>query len=189
MINKKMMFCILLLSTQLLYLGGCADQESAVYFESASQNEGESVIEDSVGEPTSCYVYICGEVVSPGVYELPEGARICDVMEAAGGLTQEAAVEGINQAQKVSDGEMIRIPNAQEAAERQSAQQQDPRLDINTATEEQLKNLPGIGQAKAESIVAYREEHGAFTKIEELMNISGIKEGVFDKIKDSIRVD
>lgn len=167
-------------------------KENAVYLESDTQEEyGETASEASVCQPASCYVYICGAVAEPGVYEVPEGGRICDALELAGGLTAEAEPTALNQAQTVEDGQMIRVPTREEARLEAEAEQtaEDGRVNINTATVQELMELPGIGASKAESIVSYREEHGAFSRPEELMNITGIKSGVYEKIRESIRVD
>lgn len=153
------------------------------------------------------YVQVSGAVVHPGVYQLPEGSRIFEAVELAGGVTEEADITSVNQAQFLSDGQMIYMyavgeegakeaiaeavaGAASEAAGEKTAEaESDDRVNINTATAEQLMTLPGIGQSKAESIISFREEHGAFGSVEEIMNIEGIKEGVFSKIKDRIKVN
>jgi len=139
------------------------------------------------------YVHVCGEVKVPGVYELPADSRIYDGIEAAGGMTEEAALAYLNQAEKLKDGQQIYVPSVQEMAgstenmqERQKAD--DGRIDLNTAVKEDLMTLSGIGEVKAEAIIRYREENGGFTSIEELKNIEGIKDGVFNKVKDQIKV-
>lgn len=138
-------------------------------------------------------IYVCGAVHHPGVYELLEGSRVCDAFLAAGGLTDEAAEDYWNQARILSDGEMIYVPTKEEAKERVPETAVNPKNDetsdkinINTATKESLMTLPGIGEAKAERIIAYRNEHGAFSSIEEIMEVEGIKEGMYEKIKDYI---
>ena len=142
------------------------------------------------------FVYVCGAVQKPGVYELLPGQRICDAIEAAGGLSEQAAGDSLNQAEVLSDGQMLRVLTTEEAAaatvqpgQETAESSRDGRVDINTADASALMSLPGIGQSKADAIIAYRNEHGAFKAPEELMNISGIKEGVYQKIKDSIKVN
>lgn len=137
------------------------------------------------------YVQVSGAVASPGVYELPEGSRVFEAIELAGGILENADAGQMNQAQTVSDGEMIyvRSQGEVETEDVSEVQQEDGKVNLNTATEEQLMTLPGIGQAKAKSIIAWREKNGSFSKIEDLMEIEGIKEGVFSKIKDSIKVN
>lgn len=165
--------------------------------------------EDTVTENGVMYIYICGEVNNPGVYELASGTRICDAVEAAGGMTETAAEDYWNLAQVLTDGQMIYVPTEEEARERilpeaagtsgdsgrtggtaggTAEQADDGRININTAGKEQLMTLPGIGEAKAESILAYREEHGDFSSIEEIMNVPGIKEGLFRKVEEHIKI-
>lgn len=135
------------------------------------------------------FVYVCGAVENPGVYELEEEKRVCDALQAAGGLTKEAAAEELNQAESLSDGQMIKVLTAEEKEKAQTEAKEAGLLNINTASAEELMQLPGIGQSKADAVIAYREEQGGFKTPEELMNISGIKEGVYNKIKDSITVN
>ncbi len=161
----------------------------------------------ATGEETSgrCYVYICGAVLMPGVYEVPQGSRIYEVVEMAGGLTEEASASSVNQAEPVYDGQMIFLPTVEEAKAGVDAdavshlaggtdtpdaawEEADSRVNINTATLDELMTLPGIGQTKAESILAYRDAQGSFASVEEIMNVDGIKEGLYNRIKDNIRV-
>ena len=147
-------------------------------------------------------VYICGHVKQAGVYYLPENCRISDVVEMAGGFKREAAREQINLAKKLSDGEKIYIPSKKEASHvnktvdysqeqgelSDNELQQKEKVNLNEAGESVLMTLPGIGKSKAEAIVRYRTEHGTFKKIEEIKQIEGIKDGVFQKIKDFITI-
>ncbi|MEY8515603.1 helix-hairpin-helix domain-containing protein [Lachnospiraceae bacterium 29-84] len=142
-------------------------------------------------EETQIYVQVCGAVAHPGVYALPAGSRIFQAVELAGGLTEAAEEKGLNQAGILSDGQMIYVMDREEAAAQQAPAGEageDGRVDLNIATEAELMGLPGIGEAKAKSIVAWREENGRFAQIEDLMKIPGIKEGVFAKMKDSVKV-
>ena len=167
--------------------------------------QGESTVETQEyvenSEKSGVYVYICGEVAAPGVYELSEDSRIYEAVDAAGGFTENAARESINLASKVSDGMQITIYNKEEAASlpaggtsagKNSGQDQmsgsSSLVNLNTATKEELMTLKGIGESKAEDIIRYREKSGGFKKIEDIMKISGIKEAGFQKIKDSITV-
>ncbi len=129
------------------------------------------------------YVYVCGEVEKPGVYSLEQGARICDALSMAGGVTGEGNGEALHQAEYVADGQTIYVPSVVEV----SSSEEDNLVNINEADKEMLMTLPGIGESKAELILQYRQEHGSFKSIDELMNIPGIKEGVFDKIKNYIK--
>lgn len=146
------------------------------------------------------YVHICGEVNEPGVYELKGDARVIDAIEAAKGLTQAASQQSVNQAEKLEDSEQIYIPSIKEVKENvnQSVKSSDSnssinnagngKININTASQEELTTLPGIGVAKAQKIIAYRQQNGSFSKIEDIMKISGIKEGLFNKISENITV-
>lgn len=136
-------------------------------------------------------VYVCGAVQHPGVYELAEGSRVYEALALAGGVTDEASPTAVNQAQLLTDGEMLEILTVDQAMERETAQEteSDGRVNINTADAEELKTLPGIGEAKADSIIAYREKNGAFAAIEDIKNIEGIKDGVFAKLEDHIKVE
>lgn len=141
------------------------------------------------------YVQINGAVKYPGVYKVQDGARIFDVVDLAGGMTEDAAPEAVNQALPIEDGQMIRICTQEEwelmqAEEIQTAAEQadDGLVDINTADAAKLCTLPGVGQARAESILAYRQEHGSFQTVEEIKQVSGIKDGLYMKIKDKIKI-
>ena len=151
--------------------------------------------------PEGCFVHICGEVKNPGVYELPEGSRICEAVEAAGGFTGEAAEDSLNLAQKISDGQQIVILSRVEAVRRAKSQEKEllsgqqagadktpGPVNINTASRELLMTLNGIGESRADDIIRYREESGGFKRIEDIMKVPGIKDAAFQKIKDSITV-
>jgi competence protein ComEA len=150
--------------------------------------------------PEEIFVYVCGAVAQAGVYELPAGARIYEAIEMAGGFSEDACPEAVNLAGEAYDTQMIWIPTVAEAAEEgllpskdstleeNGTAEADDRINLNTATAEQLMTLPGIGQSKADSIIAYRDSHGGFGSEEDIMNVDGIKEGVYNRIKDNIRV-
>lgn len=162
--------------------------------EASSQDDSRIISE----KQENCVIFICGAVMMPGVYELPDGSRICDAIEASGGFTEAAAVNYLNQAQLLSDGIQIYVPTTEEVtedlipAEAGSVSESvifgnsDGKININTAEKEELMQLSGIGEKKADSILAYRQEHGNFTSVDELMNVPGIKEGVFTKIREQI---
>lgn len=147
------------------------------------------------------YVYVCGAVKTPGVYEVSAGARVEDAVQAAGGFTEEADREAWNLARRLSDGEQIRIPTREETEEAggssawqagasvgEPAGEDSALVNINTAGLEELMTLSGIGMSKAQAIIDYREQEGPFAAIEDVMRVSGIKEGAFQKIKDHITV-
>lgn len=204
MINSKRIGC--LFGLVFLCLCSCS-QNTDIYLEEYGENTltvettevgtGEMEPEAESSEEVLCYVYICGAVRKPGVYALPEGSRIFEVIKEAGGLTEDAEDTLVNQAELVTDGMMIRIYTKDEVAGAEAgigdgstgASQRDDRLDINTAGISEFMTLPGIGSAKAEAIVSYREAYGSFSGIEELMNVPGIKEGIFHQLKEHIKVN
>ena len=136
-------------------------------------------------------VFVCGSVKNPGVYELPERSRVYEAVAMAGGMTDEAAQTAVNQAELLTDGQMIEIPTKEEQEEKTAAEEAraDGLVNINTAELEELKTLPGIGDSKAYSIIAYREKNGAFGAPEDIKNVDGIGEGVFAKLEGCIKVD
>lgn len=158
-----------------------------------SENNGE---EQADAAEQTVFVYVCGEVRSPGVYELRADARVFEAISSAGGITEDAAPDAVNQARVIVDGEQIYVPTVEEAASQETGVggttvtkgTENIKININTAGKEELMTLTGIGEAKADDILKYREEHGSFGSIEELMQINGIKEGVFNKIKDDITI-
>lgn len=160
-------------------------------------------------------VHICGAVSAPGVYELPAGSRIIDAVEAGGGFLPEADEACCNLAEEIVDGCQIYIMTKTESCsdgqtekkagiqtspdgdmqttDRNVRSNSAPALDsglvnLNTADVAALMTLPGIGESRAKAIISYREQHGAFVKIEDIMKISGIKQAAFSKIKDKITV-
>lgn len=169
--------------------------------------ETEAVSAETAVQAGEIYVHVCGAVECPGVYKLPDGSRIFEAIELAGGLRPDACGESINQAETLSDGRMIKVLTAEEAAEALAAGEAETldggeisageeasmndggKVNINTADAARLMTLPGIGASKAESILSYRREHGAFSTAEELMNITGIKEGIYAKLKEYITVN
>ncbi len=158
--------------------------------ENADKKQEESLKKQNIEE---IYVHICGQVVSPGVYCLEKESRVTDLIKMAGGFTEHASADYVNQAQKLSDGEKIYIPSKEEVSEsslfdEMSRESVQKKININTADKTALMTLPGIGASKAAAIMQYREEHGGFRSIEELKQIEGIKDGVFNKIKDEIVV-
>ena len=167
---------------------GYGTQEDAL----SGATEGNTGLTETVPEtdqesPATIKVYICGYVLNPGVYELPEGSRICDGLDAAGGFSEGADESRINLAGYLHDGDMVFFPEVGENLPEGAVEAGNSGLiNINTANAEQLCTLPGIGSSKATSIIKYREENGAFTDISQIMNVSGIGENLFNNIKDLI---
>ena len=140
------------------------------------------------------FVHVCGEVSNPDVYELPAGSRVFEAIEAAGGFTGEAYQPSVNLADKVSDGQQVVVPTKEEAAKMPSQMPANMDKDtglvnINTADVTDLQKLSGIGEAKAQEILRYRETEGWFSHIEEIKKVNGIGAKLYEKIKENITVD
>ena len=142
-------------------------------------------------------IYLCGAVKTPGIYVLPEESRLYEAVAMAGGLLPEADEAYHNLARKITDGERIYILSQEEtkaltAEVKKSGEEgksvSDTLLNLNTATAEQLTSLSGIGEAKAAAIVEYRSKVGQFKSVEEIKNVSGIGDAMFERIKDKITV-
>lgn len=142
--------------------------------------------EDAQLQQALICVDICGAVKEPGVYYLNPGARVYEAVQMAGGLSSDADRDTVNQAQVLKDGAKIRIYSIEEAEELRDSQAEPGLVNLNTADVAALCTLSGIGEARAKEIIAYREAHGDFQAVEEIMNVSGIKEATFYKIKDKI---
>lgn len=150
-------------------------------------------------EAKEIYVHVCGCVKKPGLYRLHSGARTQEAVNAAGGFSKKANQTAWNLAEVLQDGMQIYIPSKDEAKEALneeqsskqdlSASQKEDTVNINTASKEELMTLSGIGESKAAAIIASREEKGSFTSIEEIKNVAGIGEGIFNRIKDLITVN
>lgn len=173
-----------------------------------AKDSDESQAKDSQAEPGNspkesgavCYVHICGAVASPGVYEMDAGQRIYQVVERAGGYTEEAAADYLNLAAEVSDGMKLVVPTREELlsgsgenlygafAPEKTEEASTGKVNLNTAAKEQLMGLSGIGEAKADEIIRYRQEHGGFKKVEDIMKVPGIKDAAYQKIKDEVTV-
>lgn len=168
------------------------DTETVYNVESETQNEKPEQEEKSLQE--WIYVDVCGAVRNPGVYRIEAGSRVFQVLEQAGGCTEEASLETVNQADLLTDGQKIRIYTKEEAGQMEKKlQEEDPllddRVDINRAGKEELMTLTGVGETRAQAILAYRETHGSFSSVEELMQVEGIKEKTYEKLKDQIRIN
>lgn len=195
--------------------GNGTGSDSGKHTSDADIDNGSEAVSDKEMQQAMIYVDVCGAVANPGVFQLAAGSRVFQAIEAAGGYLPEAALTCVNRAGVLTDGQQLYILT-QEEMERQgldpaemagasdgqmngsagtgqntgmNAQvQQDNRININTADEAQLITLTGIGATRAQAIIAYREENGPFAAIEDIMNVQGIKEGTFAKIKDEIVV-
>lgn len=169
----------------------------------------EQTVEETGQETKECVVHICGAVARPGVYTLEGECRVYQAIEKAGGFMEDADADFLNQADFLSDGMKVYVPTKEEVEEAgdlpkwqdagtdtnhagnsgsTNGERDTSLININTANEELLCTLPGIGSSKAKSIIAYREKNGFFQKIEDIMHVEGIKDGLFQKIKDGITV-
>lgn len=136
--------------------------------------------------PAPIVVDVSGEVNAPGIYPLPQNARVADAIEAAGGLRSESDTSRINLAARVKDGDKVWVPKIGDSSVvslDSSTRSTGILININTASAKEIEALPGIGEVKAGQIVSYRDEHGLFTNIEDLMNIPGIGPELFEKIR------
>ena len=187
-------------------------QEEDAGLENQPQDQQEQIRQNEQDEQPketeTCFVYVCGAVKYPGVFVLPQGSRVYEAVALAGGLKKNAYAKGLNQAKQIEDGEMIEVLTVKEYKEaagkqepfdkdggqqnagnaRSVPQEADGRMDLNTATAQELMTLSGIGEAKAANIIAYREANGGFSSVDEIMNVSGIGEGVYARIQDKIKV-
>lgn len=226
---------ILCISVCMVFLG-CGAKKSPEYYSSLSESELDSEknkdttedmqadgdegaendankntsADESVSSNADLCVYVCGEVMSPGVYTLSNGARVCDAIELAGGFTEAAAVDYLNQADYVTDSQKLYVPSQDEVnklieegvsfldgsaqttgiGEKQGVNADNAgKININTADISELTTITGIGETRAKAIVDYRTEHGGFKETKDITNVSGIGDATYEKIKDSICVN
>lgn len=172
-------------------------QEDYSYLEVSNEEAIQANIIEQ--ENTKIVVHIIGQVINQGIVKLEEGARVIDAIEAAGGATKEANLEKVNLAYILEDGSKLYIPSINDKEEEEyfiisntsdqkNTEKKTLRVNINTATSEELQRLPGIGEAMAIRIITYRKENGKFSKIEDLKEVSGIGEAKFNNIKSYIYI-
>ena len=194
----KKIFLIIFLT---ILLTSCK-KDSDIEFGKNIETEAEEVVtksltKESISEAVTVGeyidVFISGCVNNPDVYTLKKGSIIKDAVEMAGGFSENACRDYVNLAKKLEPGEHIIIPSQDEAGSLNPVQVEDAPsssslVNINKASKEELMSLPGIGERKAEAIIKYRNSK-SFSNIEDIMNISGIKEAAFSKIKDKICIN
>lgn len=196
--------------------GGSTESSAETSTETSTEASSETSVEsadtksseaNAAEKPDKVYVYICGAVAAEGVYELPGDSRVQDVLDKAGGYSENACRGYVNLAEKLQDGQRIYIPyeedmddpsalmldasNVDTNSDQMADNDNTPSdmVNINTADKSLLMTLPGIGEGKASDIIEYRESHGGFTDVKDITNVSGIGESTFAKLKDKIIVN
>ena len=152
------------------------------------QQESFSADHDLVDEPEMITVHLVGAVNNPGVYQLPVGSRVFELLEIGGGFSEDADQEALNQARPLLDGEQIYIHRTGETERSPSMPDGGGKININRASASDLTALPGIGDVRANQIVAHRENLGFFTDLEQIMDVSGIGQTTFNNIADQITI-
>ena len=205
--KKKAYYTVVMILTALCLISGCG-QESGEELKEISLEETQEEKEESSAEEkkvedkepkkeTKIFVYLCGAVGKPGVYEVGSDDRLMKSLH--GGRTDSRGCTGCSESGKGCCGRRADLHSHQRgdadtgsstagASPAEGTKPQDGKVNLNTATKEELMTLSGVGESRADSIIAYREENGRFQNTEELMQISGIKEGLYNKIKDNITV-
>ncbi|AHZ53181.1 competence protein ComE [Bacillus thuringiensis serovar kurstaki str. YBT-1520] len=151
------------------------------------EKKGKPKISDTKEQKRTIIIDVKGAVSKEGVYEMKEGDRVKDAVHKAGGFLSEVDMKKVNLAQIVQDQMLLYIPSKNESEQGVlTSSKEDGKIRINTAAKEQLEKITGIGSRKAESILKYREEHGPFQKIEDLLEIDGIGAKSLEKIKGQI---
>ena len=209
MMNRKKSMLLLTIFWIAVIFGSCDNKEEEILIGQQEEttlkeekNSGESQEAEDIQEETSAiWVDVSGAVKNLGVYKLENGARIFQAIEAAGGFSEDADLQWLNQAAEISDGEKIFVYTKEETQtlkeqgisseqEKENAEKaEEAKININQASLEELQEIPGIGEARAQAIIAYREETGGFGSIEDIQQVSGIKGKTFEKIEPYITVE
>lgn len=143
--------------------------------------------ENNESDSTEIMVHITGAVVKPGVVSLNADARLIEAIEKVGGLTENADVNSLNLARKLQDEEKIHVPAVGEVTQTSNSSTSQ-QININTASLEELKSLPGVGDVIAQGIIDYREKNGGFKQLEELKNVNRIGDKIYEGLIDSITI-
>ncbi|MDQ7806960.1 ComEA family DNA-binding protein [Amycolatopsis sp. A133] len=163
-------------------LGGAPAPESPPALPSAKP-----AAEARAAPQAALVVSVIGRVRSPGLVTVPQGARVADVLRAVGGAEPGADLGALNLARKVTDGEQLAVGIPAPAAA-PDAPAGGGKVDLNTATADQLDTLPGVGEVMAKRIVQWRTDHGGFTKVEQLRDVDGIGESKFERLREKVTV-
>jgi len=182
--KKKLIFALLI--ALLLFLTACNKKADETIQLSEKEEVHLEEIDSNDKQISTIYVYVCGAVQTEGVYQLPDGSRVYEAISAAGGFRADAATTQVNQAEILEDEMTVYVPTISEGTE--LFQQKESKININKASKEELMTLPGVGESRAESIIRYREENGKFQSIEDIKQISGIKDALYESIKDLIKI-
>ena len=191
---KAAIIVVFVVAAGIIFCISVENKQPEVVISEEEFNEAETTVPSVLETETAAEicVHVCGSVESPGVYFLPEGSRVNDAVLIAGGFSDEASSEYLNLAELLKDGEQVYIPSLEELYGEDGGYSKinidDGLININTASAEELKTLPGIGDAKAAAIIAYRNNTAKFETIEDIMKVSGIKENAFQQIKEYIKV-
>lgn len=184
--------CLVVLFLVFQGLWGAFDSQQITVIK---KNESHDTTKDSSeAEPLdkkSLYVHVGGAVIKPGVYQLAEGSRVFDAVEAAGGFSEQADTDMSNLARIIKDGEQILIPTKHlvpTLGENVSTPPMPSKINLNTATSSELETLPGIGEATAQKIILYREQNGSFQSAEDIKKVAGIGDKKYAEIADKICV-
>lgn len=198
--KKRVIYLAILFIILLCFFTSCKKDKDSIFLEEKKEaieqeKEVEGETKDSLGginlKKNKVFVHVCGAVKNPGVYELGYGSRVMDAVKIAGGFKKNAREEYLNLAELVEDQQKIYVPDKNEVIEdiSEGKSSGSKKININKASKEELKSLTGIGDAKADAIIEYRENNGRYQKIEDIMKITGIKDAMFNKIKDNISVN
>ena len=170
-----------------------------------NQEQNKENVENKLEEIDLIIIHIAGEVKNPGIVKIKEGARIADVIEKAGGLTEKANITNINLAYIIEDGQKITIPSEEQDTQEyisndsgEGIREQNEKtnttstknttVNINKASKEELQTLQGIGASTAQKIIDYRDQNGNFKQIEDIKNVPGIGDSKFEAIKNNIKI-
>ena len=183
-----LIIAIIIMAALGIKLSGKEEEIIFTDYSNIDANESDE-FNEGIKEEIKAYVYvdIDGAVINPGVYRMLEGSRVIDAINVAGGLTDKAFTQNLNKARKLVDGEKIFV-NEEGDAGAEVLYIEDKLININTASEDSLMSLPGIGEVYAKRIIEYRNAK-RFNSIEEIKNIQGIGDKTFEKLKDLITIN